>query len=148
MSFRPLHDRVVVRRVDSEEKTAGGIIIPDTAKEKPSEGVIEAVGPGARDDAPRQYEIVGTGLRSLPPVNLRRWSARGIARLAAGRRGKRGPRTRAPGPWRARPAGAAPSPSPCPRRRRPPSGCRPPSPVRRPLRGPRPPPRRRRRRRG
>ena len=51
MSFRPLHDRVVVRRVDSEEKTAGGIIIPDTAKEKPSEGVIVSVGPGARDDA-------------------------------------------------------------------------------------------------
>ncbi|GGA56466.1 co-chaperone GroES [Pelagibacterium lentulum] len=50
MSFRPLHDRVVVRRVDSEEKTAGGIIIPDTAKEKPSEGVIVSVGPGARDD--------------------------------------------------------------------------------------------------
>jgi chaperonin GroES len=51
MSFRPLHDRVVVRRIDSEEKTAGGIIIPDTAKEKPSEGVIEAVGPGARDES-------------------------------------------------------------------------------------------------
>jgi chaperonin GroES len=51
MAFRPLHDRVVVRRVDSEEKTAGGIIIPDTAKEKPSEGIIEAVGPGARDEA-------------------------------------------------------------------------------------------------
>ncbi len=51
MSFRPLHDRVVVRRVDSEEKTAGGIIIPDTAKEKPSEGVIVSVGPGARDDS-------------------------------------------------------------------------------------------------
>jgi chaperonin GroES len=51
MAFRPLHDRVVVRRVDGEEKTAGGIIIPDTAKEKPSEGVIEAVGPGARDDS-------------------------------------------------------------------------------------------------
>jgi chaperonin GroES len=50
MGFRPLHDRVVVRRVDSEEKSAGGIIIPDTAKEKPSEGVIEAVGPGARDE--------------------------------------------------------------------------------------------------
>ena len=50
MSFRPLHDRVVVRRLDSEEKTKGGIIIPDTAKEKPSEGVIVAVGPGARDD--------------------------------------------------------------------------------------------------
>ncbi|MBN9310313.1 MAG: co-chaperone GroES [Devosia sp.] len=51
MAFRPLHDRVVVRRVDSEEKTAGGIIIPDTAKEKPSEGVIVSVGPGARDEA-------------------------------------------------------------------------------------------------
>ncbi|WP_127144802.1 co-chaperone GroES [Pelagibacterium montanilacus] len=51
MSFRPLHDRVVVRRVDSEEKTAGGIIIPDTAKEKPSEGVVVSVGPGARDDS-------------------------------------------------------------------------------------------------
>ena len=51
MAFRPLHDRVVVSRVDSEEKTAGGIIIPDTAKEKPSEGVIEAVGPGARDES-------------------------------------------------------------------------------------------------
>jgi chaperonin GroES len=51
MSFRPLHDRVVVRRVDSEEKSAGGIIIPDTAKEKPSEGIIEAVGPGARDES-------------------------------------------------------------------------------------------------
>jgi len=50
MKFRPLHDRVVVRRVDSEEKTAGGIIIPDTAKEKPSEGEVVAVGPGARDE--------------------------------------------------------------------------------------------------
>ena len=50
MSFRPLHDRVVVRRVDSEEKTAGGIIIPDTAQEKPSEGIVVSVGPGARDD--------------------------------------------------------------------------------------------------
>ena len=51
MGFRPLHDRVVVRRVDSEEKTKGGIIIPDTAKEKPSEGVIVSVGPGARDES-------------------------------------------------------------------------------------------------
>jgi chaperonin GroES len=50
MSFRPLHDRVVVERVDSEEKTAGGIIIPDTAKEKPSEGLVVSVGPGARDE--------------------------------------------------------------------------------------------------
>jgi chaperonin GroES len=50
MNFRPLHDRVVVRRLDSEEKTAGGIIIPDTAKEKPSEGKVVSVGPGARDE--------------------------------------------------------------------------------------------------
>jgi chaperonin GroES len=51
MRFRPLHDRVAVRRVTSDEKTAGGIIIPDTAKEKPSEGEILAVGPGGRDEA-------------------------------------------------------------------------------------------------
>src|SRR4029453_11178124 len=50
MKFRPLHDRVVVRRVDSETKTAGGIIIPDTAAEKPQQGEIIAVGPGARDE--------------------------------------------------------------------------------------------------
>ncbi|RLQ87267.1 co-chaperone GroES [Notoacmeibacter ruber] len=50
-NFRPLHDRVVVKRVESEEKTAGGIIIPDTAKEKPQEGEVVAVGPGARDDS-------------------------------------------------------------------------------------------------
>jgi chaperonin GroES len=50
MGFRPLHDRVVVRRTDGEEKTAGGIIIPDSAKEKPMEGAIVAVGPGARDE--------------------------------------------------------------------------------------------------
>jgi chaperonin GroES len=50
MKFRPLHDRVVVRRIEAEEKTAGGIIIPDTAKEKPQEGEIVAVGPGARDE--------------------------------------------------------------------------------------------------
>ena len=51
MKFRPLHDRVVVRRIESEGKTAGGIIIPDTAKEKPQEGEIIAAGPGARDEA-------------------------------------------------------------------------------------------------
>src|SRR5688500_5082392 len=50
MKFRPLHDRVVVRRVEAEEKTKGGIIIPDTAKEKPQEGEIIAAGPGARDE--------------------------------------------------------------------------------------------------
>ena len=51
MSFRPLHDRVVVRRLDAEEKTAGGIVIPDTAKEKPMEGKVIAAGPGARNEA-------------------------------------------------------------------------------------------------
>jgi chaperonin GroES len=51
MKFRPLHDRAVVRRLEAEEKTAGGIIIPDTAKEKPMEGEVIAVGPGARDEA-------------------------------------------------------------------------------------------------
>ncbi len=51
MKFRPLHDRVVVRRIDAEEKTKGGIIIPDTAKEKPQEGEVVAVGPGARDES-------------------------------------------------------------------------------------------------
>ena len=50
MKFRPLHDRVVVRRLEAEEKTAGGIIIPDTAKEKPMEGEVVAVGPGARSE--------------------------------------------------------------------------------------------------
>ena len=51
MKFRPLHDRIVVKRVDAEEKTKGGIIIPDTAKEKPQEGEVIAVGPGARDES-------------------------------------------------------------------------------------------------
>src|SRR5581483_4680060 len=51
MKFRPLHDRVVVKRVDAEEKSAGGIIIPDTVKEKPSQGEVLAVGPGGRDEA-------------------------------------------------------------------------------------------------
>ena len=50
-NFRPLHDRVVVQRIDAEEKTKGGIIIPDTAKEKPQEGKVVAVGPGGRDEA-------------------------------------------------------------------------------------------------
>ena len=57
IKFRPLHDRVLVRRVESEEKTAGGIIIPDTAKEKPSEGEIVAVGTGARDEAGKLVEL-------------------------------------------------------------------------------------------
>ena len=57
MKFRPLHDRVVVKRLDGEEKTKGGIIIPDTAKEKPQEGEVVAVGPGARDDNGNLIEL-------------------------------------------------------------------------------------------
>src|SRR6516225_245853 len=57
MKFRPLHDRVVVKRIDAEEKTAGGIIIPDTAKEKPSQGEIVAVGPGGRDESGKLIPI-------------------------------------------------------------------------------------------
>jgi chaperonin GroES len=57
MKFRPLHDRVVVKRIDAEEKTSGGIIIPDSAKEKPSQGEIIAVGPGGRDEAGKLIPI-------------------------------------------------------------------------------------------
>ena len=71
MSFRPLHDRVVVRRVDSEEKTAGGIISPDTAKEKPSEGIVEAVGPGARDDSGK---IIPPDVKAGDRILFGKWS--------------------------------------------------------------------------
>ena len=57
MQFRPLHDRIVVKRIEAEEKTAGGIIIPDTAKEKPSQGEVNAVGPGGRDEAGKLIPI-------------------------------------------------------------------------------------------
>ena len=57
MAFRPLHDRVLVRRIEQSDKTAGGIIIPDTAKEKPSQGEIIAVGPGGRDEAGKLIPI-------------------------------------------------------------------------------------------
>ena len=57
MAFRPLHDRVLVRRIEAEEKTAGGIIIPDTAKDKPQEGEVVAVGPGARDESGKYVAI-------------------------------------------------------------------------------------------
>ena len=70
-AFRPLHDRVVVRRIDSEEKSAGGIIIPDTAKEKPSEGVIESVGPGARDESGK---IVPLDVKAGDRVLFGKWS--------------------------------------------------------------------------
>ncbi|HEY1541315.1 MAG TPA: co-chaperone GroES [Xanthobacteraceae bacterium] len=66
MKFRPLHDRVVVKRLDAEEKTAGGIIIPDTAKEKPSQGEIVSVGPGGRDESGKLIPLdVKTGDRVL-----------------------------------------------------------------------------------
>jgi chaperonin GroES len=66
MKFRPLHDRVVVKRIDAEEKTAGGIIIPDTAKEKPQQGEVVSVGPGGRDEAGKLIPIdVKTGDRVL-----------------------------------------------------------------------------------
>ena len=66
MGFRPLHDRVLVRRVEADAKTAGGIIIPDTAKEKPQEGEVIAVGPGVRDDAGKIHALdVAIGDRIL-----------------------------------------------------------------------------------
>ncbi len=71
LKFRPLHDRVVVRRVDSDEKSAGGIIIPDTAQEKPMEGEILAVGPGARDDAGK---IVALDVTAGDRVLFGKWS--------------------------------------------------------------------------
>ena len=71
MHFRPLHDRVVVRRIDAEEKTAGGIIIPDTAQEKPQEGEIVSVGPGARND---RGELVPTELKAGDRALFGKWS--------------------------------------------------------------------------
>lgn len=71
MKFRPLHDRVVVRRVDEEEKTAGGIIIPDTAKEKPMQGEVVAVGPGARDE---KGEIAPLDVKAGDLVIFGKWS--------------------------------------------------------------------------
>jgi chaperonin GroES len=71
MKFRPLHDRVVVRRLDSEEKTKGGIIIPDTAKEKPQEGEIVAVGPGGRDESGK---LIPIDVKSGDKVLFGKWS--------------------------------------------------------------------------
>src|SRR5213592_2418254 len=71
MSFRPLHDRVVVRRIDAEEKTRGGIIIPETAKEKPQEGEVVAVGPGARDEAGK---LVPLDVKAGDRVLFGKWS--------------------------------------------------------------------------
>ncbi|HEY7247153.1 MAG TPA: co-chaperone GroES [Xanthobacteraceae bacterium] len=71
MKFRPLHDRVVVERIDAEEKSAGGIIIPDTAREKPSEGEIIAVGPGGRDE---NGKLVPIDLKTGDRVLFGKWS--------------------------------------------------------------------------
>jgi chaperonin GroES len=71
MKFRPLHDRVAVRRIDAEDKTAGGIIIPDTAKEKPQQGEIIAVGPGSRDD---QGRIVPLDVKRGDRILFGKWS--------------------------------------------------------------------------
>jgi chaperonin GroES len=71
MSFRPLYDRVVVRRIEEDEKTAGGIIIPDTAKEKPMQGEIVAVGPGARNE---KGELVPLELKKGDTVLFGKWS--------------------------------------------------------------------------
>ncbi len=71
MKFRPLHDRVVIRRIEGEAKTKGGIIIPDTAKEKPQEGEVVAVGPGARDEAGK---IVAIELSAGDRVLFGKWS--------------------------------------------------------------------------
>jgi chaperonin GroES len=71
MKFRPLHDRVVVRRLDADQKTAGGIIIPDTAKEKPMEGEVLAVGPGARDESGK---VVALDVKPGDRVLFGKWS--------------------------------------------------------------------------
>src|ERR671921_982 len=71
MKFRPLHDRIVVKRIDAEEKTAGGIIIPDTAKEKPQQGEVIAVGPGARNE---QGQLVPLDVRVGDTVLFGKWS--------------------------------------------------------------------------
>jgi chaperonin GroES len=71
MKFRPLHDRVVVKRIDAEEKTAGGIIIPDTAKEKPSQGEIVSVGPGGRDE---NGKLIPMDVKAGDRVLFGKWS--------------------------------------------------------------------------
>ena len=71
MNFRPLHDRVVVRRLEAEEKSAGGIIIPDTAKEKPMEGEVVAVGPGARDETGK---LVPLDVKEKDRILFGKWS--------------------------------------------------------------------------
>ena len=71
MKFRPLHDRVVVRRIESEDRTSGGIIIPDTAKEKPQEGEVVAIGPGGRDESGK---LVPLDVKAGDRILFGKWS--------------------------------------------------------------------------
>ena len=71
MTFRPLHDRILVRRIEAEQKTSGGIIIPDTAKEKPQEGEVIAVGPGTRDDS---GNLIALDVKAGDRILFGKWS--------------------------------------------------------------------------
>ena len=93
MKFRPLHDRVVIRRIEGEEKTKGGIIIPDTAKEKPQEGEVIAVGPGAREESGK---LLPLELKAGDRVLFGKWSGTRHPAHNAADGGARGPPTAAP----------------------------------------------------
>ena len=82
MKFRPLHDRIVIRRIEGEDKTKGGIIIPDTAKEKPQEGEVIAVGPGARDESGK---LVPLDVKAGNRVLFGKWSGKRLVRTPDGR---------------------------------------------------------------
>jgi chaperonin GroES len=98
MKFRPLHDRVVVRRIDAEEKTAGGIIIPDTAKEKPQQGEVLAVGPGKRDETGK---LLPLDVKAGDQILFGKWSGTEVKVDGAQGRGDR--RCRGIGSARCRP---------------------------------------------
>ena len=87
MAFTPLHDRVLVRRIEGEEKTKGGLIIPDTAKEKPAEAEVVSVGPGARKD---NGELIAPSVKAGDRVRVRQDAVPGHTRLPAYIRGKQG----------------------------------------------------------
>ena len=82
MKFRPLHDRVVIRRIEGEDKTKGGIIIPDTVKEKPQEGEVVAVGPGARDESGKLSRSNSKPATASCSANGRAPKSRSTARIS------------------------------------------------------------------
>ena len=82
MKFRPLHDRIVVKRIDAEEKTTGGIIIPDSAQEKPSQGEVIAVGPGGRDEAGKLIPIDSRSVTACCSANGPAPRSRSMARIS------------------------------------------------------------------